>query len=180
MPDQPHHECIQNIHPWTEPSDWCYKRKSYTPGNALCGIVLFFAWFVLWQCIILWSDGYSLVWNLRHYATFKVRKFESLFRKISKCLQKTTSCIGLRLEQIFSVNTNIHVFSILRLAFAILLLCYFQKLQLLVEKNIWTDFGCILLLFVWSQKVCLSFLKSYFKLEILTFLSFVMSLCRHV
>ena len=41
---------------------------------------------------------------LRYYATFKVRKFESLFYKINTCLQKTTTCIGLRAEQIFSVN----------------------------------------------------------------------------
>ena len=39
---------------------------------------------------------------LRYYATFKVRKFEWLFYKISTCLQKT--CIGLRAEQIFLVN----------------------------------------------------------------------------
>ena len=34
----------------------------------------------------------------------KVRKFESFFYKINTCLQKTTTCIGLRVEQIFSVN----------------------------------------------------------------------------
>ena len=39
---------------------------------------------------------------LRYYATFKVRKFEWLFYKINTCLQKTTTCIGLRAEQIFS------------------------------------------------------------------------------
>ena len=41
---------------------------------------------------------------LRYYATFKVRKFESLFDKINTCLQKTTTCIGLQADQIFSVN----------------------------------------------------------------------------
>ena len=41
---------------------------------------------------------------LRYYATFKVRKFESLFNKINASLQKTTTCIGLQAEQIFSVN----------------------------------------------------------------------------
>ena len=41
---------------------------------------------------------------LRYYATFKVRKFESLFYKINTCLQKTTTCIGLHVQQIFSVN----------------------------------------------------------------------------
>ena len=38
------------------------------------------------------------------YATFEVRKFESLFYKINIYLQKTTTCIGLQAEQISSVN----------------------------------------------------------------------------
>ena len=41
---------------------------------------------------------------LRYYATFKVRKFESLLYKINTCLQKTITCIGLQAQQIFSVN----------------------------------------------------------------------------
>ena len=41
---------------------------------------------------------------LRYYATFKVRKFESLFYKINTSLQKTTTCFGLRAEQMFFVN----------------------------------------------------------------------------
>ena len=41
--------------------------------------------------------------ELRYYANFKERKFES-FYKIKTCLQKTTTCIGLWAEQIFSVN----------------------------------------------------------------------------
>ena len=44
---------------------------------------------------------------LRYYATFKVRKFESLFCKINACLQKTTTCIRVQAEQIFSVNIYI-------------------------------------------------------------------------
>ena len=49
--------------------------------------------------------------TLRYYATFKVRKFETLFYKINTCLQKTTTCIGLQAEQMFSVNIEyIHFF----------------------------------------------------------------------
>ena len=70
---------------------------------------------------------------------------------------------------------NIHIFSNLDVAFAVPFLCYLQKLQLLVIKTIWNNFCCIVLLFVWAQKVCLRFLKSYFKLEILIFLSFAVS-----
>ena len=112
---------------------------------------------------------------LRYYATFKVRKFESLFYKINTCLQKTTTCIGLQAEQIFSVNIWYTYFSILGVAFAVSFLCYFQKLQLLVVRKFWTNFCCTVLLYLWAQKVCLSFLKSYFKLEILIILSFVVS-----
>ena len=112
---------------------------------------------------------------LRYYATFKVRKFDSLFYKINTLLQKTNTCIGLRAKQIFLVNIKYTYFSILGMAFAVPFLCYFQKLQLLVLKKIWTNFCCIVLVYIWAQKVCLRFLNSYFKLEILIFLSFVMS-----
>ena len=60
------------------------------------------------------------------------------------------------------------------LAFAVLFMCYFRKLQLLVVKN-WNKFFYIVLLFVWAQKVCLRFLKSYFKLETLILLFFAVS-----
>ena len=43
--------------------------------------------------------------DLRYYATFKVRTFESLFYEINTFLQKkSTPCIGLKAEQILSVN----------------------------------------------------------------------------
>ena len=76
-------------------------------------------------------------------------------------LQTTTTCIELQVEQIFSVNIEyIYFFN-----FLVLLLCYFQKLQRLVIKNLWNNFCCTVLLFVWAQKMCLRFLKCYFKLE---------------
>ena len=112
---------------------------------------------------------------LRYYATFKVRKLESLFYKVNKCLQKATTCIGLRAEQIFSLNIWYTYFSILGVAFTIPFLCYFQKFQLLVVKKFWTNFCSIVLLYLWAQKLRLKFLKSNFKLEILIFLSFVVS-----
>ena len=68
---------------------------------------------------------------------------------------------------------NIHIFSISGVAFAVSFRCYFQKL--LVAKTLWNNFCCIVLLFVWAQRVCLRFLKFYFKLEILIFLPFVES-----
>ena len=69
--------------------------------------------------------------KLSYYATFKVRKSESLFYKINTCLQKTTTCIGLRADQVFSVNIKYTYFSIWGVAFTE----PFQKLQLLVVKN---------------------------------------------
>ena len=113
--------------------------------------------------------------ELSYYATFKVRKSESLFYKINACLQNATTCIGLQAEQIFSVNIWLTYFFNFGRGFWGLFLCYFQKLQLLAVKKIWSNFYCIVLLFAWAQKLCLIFLKSYFKLEILIFLSFVVS-----
>ena len=114
---------------------------------------------------------------LRYYTTFKVRTFESLFYKIQTCLQKATTCTGLRPEQIFSdIIYNIHIFTIFGAAFTVPFLCSFQKLQFLVVKKFWTNFCCIVPLYLWAQKSCLRFSKSYFKLEILIFSSFVVPL----
>ena len=123
----------------------------------------------------IFIDFFGNYGTLRFYITFKVRKFESLFYKINTCLQKATTCIGLRAEQIFSFNISYTYFSILGVTFTVPFLCYFQKLQLLVGKKFWTNFCCIVLLYLWTQKACLRFLKSYFRLEILIFLSFVVS-----
>ena len=64
-------------------------------------------------------------------------------------------------------------FSIFWVVFAVLFLCCFQKLRLLVVKKFWNNFCSIVLLFVLAQNGCLRLLKSYFKLEILIFLSFL-------
>ena len=90
---------------------------------------------------------------LRYYATFKVRKFESLFYKINACLRKTATSFGFQVEQIFSVNLQYTYFSILGVVFEVPFLCYFQKLQFLVVKKFWTNFCCIVLLYLWAQKV---------------------------
>ena len=51
----------------------------------------------------------SILWKVTarfrgYHATFKVRKFESLLYRINTCLQKATTCIGMRAEQIFSLK----------------------------------------------------------------------------
>ena len=90
------------------------KYLYFNDSNFLCYIKIFITWFsrairvvksvrqfvfkILYCIIILIQYG------LRYYATFKVRKCESLFYKINTFLQKTTTCIGLQAEQIFSVN----------------------------------------------------------------------------
>ena len=50
---------------------------------------------------VLQSDNSSIkpVTGSRYYATFKVRLFEYLLQKINTCLQKTSNCIGLQVEQ---------------------------------------------------------------------------------
>ena len=65
--------------------------------------------------------------TLRYYATLKVRKFELLLCKINTFLQKTTTCIGLQVEQIFAVNREYTYFSILGVVFAVPFLCIFPK-----------------------------------------------------
>ena len=63
------------------------------------------------------------------------------------------------------------------MAFVVPFLYYFQNLQLLVEKSSEIAFAALyILLYLRAQKVYLRFLKSYFKLEILIFLSFVVPL----
>ena len=92
---------------------------------------------------------------------------------VENFLQKTTTCIGLQAEQIFSIKIWYTYFSNFGHGFCVPFPYYSQNLQPLVVKKIWNSLCCIVLLFVWAQKLCLRFLKSYFKLEVLIFLSFV-------
>ena len=55
----------------------------------------------------------------------KSEKVESWFHKINTFLFKTTTCTDLQAEQIFSEIYNIHMFSILGVAFVVPFLCYF-------------------------------------------------------
>ena len=63
-----------------------------------------------------------------------MRKCESLLYKINTCLEKTTTCIGLRTGNILNKYIK-YIFPILGVAFKVPILCYFQKLQLLVVKK---------------------------------------------
>ena len=94
----------------------------------------------------------------------------SLLYRVNTCLRKTTTCNGLRAEQIFSVNIYTYV-SILGVAFTLPFICYFQKLKLLDIKKSEIIFAA-LYFYIYELKKCLRFLKSYFNLEIL-FLFFV-------
>ena len=97
-----------------------------------------------------------LRWNKKHFSSsvkgfsrqklsqtwkcaFKVLCYlpESLFYKINTCLQKTTTCIGLRPEHIFSVNFQYIYFFNSGLGFYRSFLCY---LQLLIIKRFWNSF----------------------------------------
>ena len=56
------------------------------------------------------SFGRLLLNTKETYATFKVRKVESLVYKINVSLQKTTTCIGLRAEQTYKQDIyNKHI-----------------------------------------------------------------------
>ena len=122
---------------------------------------------------------------LRYYAALKVRKFESLFYKIDTCLQKTTTCIGLQAEHIFSVNVSYMYFVnfgewLLRFLFYVIS----RTWSFLWLKHFEINFAALHFYFyysivllssiisVWSQKLCLRFLKSSFRLEMWIFLFF--------
>ena len=103
-----------------------------------------------------------------------MRKFELLLYKINTFLQKTTSWIGLQAEQISPVNIWYAYFFNFECGFRGFFSMLFPKAPASCGKKNWNNFCCIVLLFVWAQKVCLRFLKSCFKLEIL-FLFFMAS-----
>ena len=114
---------------------------------------------------------------LRRYATFKLRKFQSLFYKIhtKNFWKKLPLALDCKQGKYSLLLYNIHIFSILGVHFPVHFLCYFKKLQVLVVKKFWNYFSSIVLVFVWAQKACPRFLKSYFKFEILFFFSFLTS-----
>ena len=59
---------------------------------------------ILTSFVLSAAGFFSVFFNLRYYATFRVRRFYSLLYKINSFFQKTSTCIGLRVEQIFSVS----------------------------------------------------------------------------
>ena len=111
--------------------------------------------------------------RFRYHATFRVRKFCSCSTKLIHVCKKLPLVLDCGQTKYYLEKFNIYIFSILGVAFAVPFVCYFQKLQLLVIKKFWDNFWWIVLLFVWAQKLCLRFLKSYFKLEIVIALSFL-------
>ena len=105
----------------------------------------------------------TLVFNeIRYYATFKVRKFESLFYKINIFTKNYHLHWAAGRANILS-NYIIYIFSTLGVAFAVPFWCYFQKLQLLVVKIFEQIFCCIALLYLWAQKVS-QFFKILFQI----------------
>ena len=109
------------------------------------------------------NENYHFYRNFRFkvYATFKVRKFESLFFKINTCMQK-----------------NYHLYWTAGRVFAAPFSMLFPKALASCGKKNWNNFCCHVLLVVtcMSSKDCLRFLKSSFKLEILIFLSFLVDM----
>ena len=96
-------------------------------------------------------------------------------QRVDPFLLKTTTCIQLQGEQIFSGNIKYtYFFSILGVAFLVSLLSYFEKRQVLVVKKFEIIFAALFFC-LYELKNCLRFFKSYFWLEILIFLSFVVS-----
>ena len=90
----------------------------------------------------------------------------SLLYKIDTPLQKPTTCIGRLADKIFTREIQYIFFSVLGVNFVAPFLYFFQKLQLLAIKKFRNNF-CALFFYLYELKMCLRFLKSYFRLEIL-------------
>ena len=157
----------------------CYSSPiSYVIWQKRCDKIIFywFCFFYFARNIFKYFKAYKSTESIfkswfksRYYAAFKVRKFKS-FYKINTFLEKTTACTRLQTEQIFSVNINYTYFG---WGFCASFSLSLPNTPASCGKKYWYNFCCIEFLFVWTQKLCLRFLKSVFKLEILIFLSFV-------
>ena len=77
--------------------------------------------------------------------------------KLTHFCKKPLLALDCRQSKYYLLIYNIYVFSIFGVAFSFPFLYYFQKLQLLVVKNFWNNFCCIVFLFTRAQKVCLRF-----------------------
>ena len=106
-----------------------------------------------YQCIISFGFDKNSIYLKRYYATFKKRKFE-LFYKVTTSLQRNPTCIGFQAEEIFTVNIKYMYFFNFRLGFYSSFSMFFPKAP---ASCGWTNFEivffCIVLLFVWAQKV---------------------------
>ena len=106
-----------------------------------------------YQCIISFGFDKNSIYLKRYYATFKKRKFE-LFYKVTTSLQRNPTCIGFQAEEIFTVNIKYMYFFNFRLGFYSSFSMFFPKAP---ASFGWTNFEivffCIVLLFVWAQKV---------------------------
>ena len=128
--------------------------------------------FKTWTVIFLSCEN-CIFFNLRYYPTLKLRKLELLFYKTNTCLQKATTCAELQAEQIFSAEVQ-HIFFHFWAWFYSSFYMLFPEAPASCGKKNEIIFAAFYF-YLWAQKVCLMFLISYFKLEILIFLSFMLS-----
>ena len=116
---------------------------------------------------------------LRYYATFKVRKFELLLYKINTCFQKNYHLhwIAGRVNILSKDIINIFQFWTWLLRFLSYIIS--KSYSFLLQKHSEQIFAT-LYFYIYELKKCLKFLKSYFKLEIIIFLSFPVSFLVHM
>ena len=111
-----------------------------------------------------------------YYATFKVRKLKSLFYKINTCLQINNHLHWIAGRASILSKYIAYIFFNFGRGFCGSFSMLLTKAPASCGKKLWSNFSCIVLLFAWAQNMCLRYLKSYFKLEILIFLSFMVSI----
>ena len=119
--------------------------------------------------LLLFISVFFLYW-LTHVGGFISYLVSVLFRG----LEYSCSFVRLYLFLFAFWIICIESFGFRLFLFAFLIICFetFRFHRLFCNRN---NFCCIVLVFVWAQKICLRFFESYFKLEILIFLSFVVS-----
>ena len=135
-------------------------------------ILFLFKNLLVYNLGVLWGKEvkfctFSFMWLQLKKQTSSVFRYYAIFRG------RKLSCCSTKL--IYVCILLITYFSILGMIFGVPFLRYFQKLQPFVVKKFWTNFSCLVLLCIYELRNCLRFLKSYFKLEILILLSFVVS-----
>ena len=124
-----------------------------------------------WRCLLCWSSRHLYQNEYICFGHTSARRLE-VFKVLCYLQSEKTWVVVLQNLYMFGKKYHLHrivgrinilskytiyFFSFLRVVFADPLLCYLQKLQLLLVKQVLNNFHCVVLLHLWAQKLCLRF-----------------------